>query len=131
VPAILSNPIFETLARAYYTASFLDKSGTIDNAIYAGIQDERINYTRESLVQQLFAKYGVSNTAFQKTYNSFAVNMEVAKAKVLTNAYGITSTPHVIVNCKNNTYLTNLTMTKDAAVLVQTLNYIIAHDKPD
>lgn len=128
IPVAFSH-VYESLARAYFTAEELDKSGKISDAIYYGILTEQKNYARESLLRELFVKNGIDENLFNSTYNSFAINLKVSDAKSLTEAYNIGSTPNIIVNGKTNSYLTNLAMTKDISVLLQTIDFLLKLDR--
>lgn len=118
----------ENLTKAYYTAFELDPSGKIDDAIFKGINEKRINYSRESLLADLFLEYGIPKEKFTKTFNSFAVDRQVKKSIEIVGAYNITATPIIVINGKNKIYLTNLVFTKSIPTLLKTMDFILSKE---
>ena len=59
--------------------------------------------TTDEALQAFFIEQGVSEEDFKNTFNSFAVAMKVNNAKLMTQRYGITGVPTIIVNGKYNT----------------------------
>ena len=51
-------------------------------------------------VAKFYAKYGVKAEDFVGTANSFAVNAKIKRADAQVKAYGVDSTPTIIVNGK-------------------------------
>lgn len=119
----------ESLTKAYYVAKELDPSGKIDDAIFAGIHQKRINYSRKSLLQKLFVEYGISKKDFELSWDSFSVARQLHNSIDLVAAYKINATPIIIINGKDKIYLTNLVITKDEETLLKTLNFIIKKEQ--
>lgn len=119
------NRAYKSLAKAYFTAEKLDSTGKIDDAIFDGLHKHRINYSRVDLLEKVFEKNGIKKELFLETYNSFDVAMKVSKANELTEAYNISATPNIIINCAKESYITNLVYTGNVGMLLTTLDFLI------
>lgn len=102
MPAIF-RPQWEIHARAFYTAQLLGVDGKLHEAVFTAIHEygKKLD-TREQLMA-FFEQHGVSQTDFEKTYDSFAVESFVRKARVMQGRYGVRGTPTVIINGKYRT----------------------------
>lgn len=100
------NPLVKLHAQLYYTEEVLAKNGKLENPedFHAAVFDEyhkRSNrMASESVIRDLFARFGVSNEDFDKTWKSFEVAQKVRVAEDLGRRYGITGVPAVVVNGK-------------------------------
>lgn len=103
-------PVFQ---RAFLTARALglvDKThNDVFDAIWAGgplaILDMATRRPKDPMptiedVAAFYAKYGVSAEDFVATANSFAINTQMKRADARIKAYGVDSTPSVVVNGK-------------------------------
>ncbi len=97
------NPTHQIHARIYYTAQVLGKIEEMHAAVFREIHLEKNMLTKEEEIQKLFARFGVSEADFGKTFRSFAVEGQLNRAKELTERYQVRSVPLVIVNGKYNT----------------------------
>jgi len=102
MPAIVGPP-WELLAKAFYTAEFLGVMDTMHLALFDYLHKDKKKIINEAELQAFFVEQGVSKEDFRNTYTSFAVAMKVNNAKLMTQRYGITGVPTVIVNGKYNT----------------------------
>jgi len=102
MPAIIGPP-WELLAKAFYTAEFLGVMDKIHPALFDALHKDKKKITNEAAVQSFFIEQGVSKEDFRNTYTSFAVAMKVNNARLMTQRYGITGVPTIIVNGKYNT----------------------------
>ena len=102
MPAIIGPP-WELLAKAFYTAEFLDVQDKIHIALFEAIHNDKKKFNDEAAVQALFVAQGVSEQDFRNTFNSFAVSVKVNNAKLMTKRYAISGVPTIIVNGKYNT----------------------------
>ena len=102
MPAIVGPP-WELLAKAFYTAEFLGVMDTMHPALFDYLHKDKKKITNEAAVQSFFIEQGVSKEDFRNTYTSFAVAMKVNNARLMTQRYGITGVPTIIVNGKYNT----------------------------
>lgn len=100
------NPLVKLHAQLYYTEEVLVKNGkiaepeTFRNAVFAEYHRRGNRLASIDSIQQLFAKHGVSEDDFTKTWGSFEVSQKVRVADDLQRRYGITGVPAVVVNGK-------------------------------
>lgn len=102
MPAIIGPP-WELLAKAYYTAEFLDVMDTVHYALFDAIHKDKKKVVDEAAVQAIFEAQGVSAEDFRNTFNSFAVAVKVNNARMMTKRYAISGVPTIIINGKYNT----------------------------
>ncbi|HET7130825.1 MAG TPA: thiol:disulfide interchange protein DsbA/DsbL [Gammaproteobacteria bacterium] len=91
-------------ARAFYTAEMLGKSEVIDEPFFKAFHEEHNYLDTEPKLAEFFAKFGVDQATFDKTFHSFGVDAKLSRAKDLVGRYEVTGTPAIVVNGK---YLTN------------------------
>ncbi|HKK14346.1 MAG TPA: thiol:disulfide interchange protein DsbA/DsbL [Gammaproteobacteria bacterium] len=98
IPAILGSR-WAPLARAFYTEKLLGVFDKTHQALFDAIhKDRRLKLLRdEGALADFFAQHGVSKDKFRSTYNSFAVDMDVRRARDLTQRYGIDGVPSMAV----------------------------------
>ena len=129
-------PLFQ---RAYYTAQALglDNPTTHDamfKAIWTpggplntytglGTAQPRVKHNLPTLadVARFYAKYGVDPKTFEATAESFAVNARMKRADQLIKAYGVDSTPTIVVN---GTYRLNVASAGGLAQTQQLVHYL-------
>ena len=87
-------------ARAYYTAKLLNVVEQIHRPLFEAIHQKNKKLdTRESL-REFFVAHGVDGKAFDKTFESFAVETMLRKSVLMQGRYGVRGTPSLIVNGK-------------------------------
>ena len=88
-------------AKIFYVAEALNVFDKIHIALFQAIHEKKRNLSTEQEFAQFFNEVaGVSKENFTKAFNSFAVDMKIRNALRLTQAYGISSVPVLIVNGK-------------------------------
>jgi len=102
MPAMLG-PRWELLARAYYTAEILDVLDKVHTPLFETIHEKRKSFRNEADLQKFFAEYGVDEETFRNTYRSFAVVTKVNRSRQLTQRYGVTGVPAIVVNGRYRT----------------------------
>lgn len=90
----------EVMSRAYATAQQLDVIDKIEPAIFSAIHEKRQNFTGKNDIRQLFIANGVSGKDFDKAWNSFVVNSQVANMHRETENAKIQGVPALLVNGK-------------------------------
>jgi protein dithiol oxidoreductase (disulfide-forming) len=105
-------PLFQ---RAYFAAKALGvadktsdamfdavwKSGELSNRDLATDQPKpQSQWPTIEDIAKFYAKYGVDPKEFVAVANSFSVNTQIKRAEDMTKAYGVDSTPTIIVNGK-------------------------------
>ena len=69
-----------------------------------------------------FHEHGVSNEDFKNTFNSFAVDSKVRRARLMTRRYQIPGTPTVVINGK---YITGPGMAKGFDNMIKVIDYLV------
>ena len=87
-------------ARAYYTASLLGVTDRMHRPLFEEIHEHRRPTDHKEALAAFFERNGVERSAFEQTYDSFAVESLVRKSVLMQQRYGVTGTPSVIVNGK-------------------------------
>ena len=94
------NGLMEVHAQVYYTAEAMDALDVVHEHVFNAINIEGNRLQNEGQIGALFAKYGINEDEFVKSFNSFSVRTKVNQAKQRMQAYEIRSTPNMIVNGK-------------------------------
>lgn len=125
VPAVF-NPTWALHARAFYTAKSL---GLFDNgklefhdAMFDEIHKKKTHLHKKKDIQRIFSKFGISKEDFENTFDSFAVNTKVNRAKTLSKRYQLDGVPTLIVNGK---YRTDGPMAGGRKGMIKVLNFLI------
>ena len=111
VPAMWNN-VLRTHAQLYYTEEVLGRNGVIKDtagfreAVFQEYHRRGNRLLSEESIQRLFARYGVSEEDFRKTWGSFEVAQKLRIAQDLAARYGISHVPMIVVNGKFRTDVT-------------------------
>ena len=125
MPVIFTNPKWELHAKAYYTAEALGVLDKIHRPLFDAIHAQNRDLGTEAALMAFFAQHGVSNEDFQRTFNSFSVRTKTNQAKTMTDRYGISGVPAVIVNGKYRTDGISAGTLENALAVV---NYLINNE---
>jgi thiol:disulfide interchange protein DsbA len=87
-------------ARAYYTALLLNVVERVHRPLFEAIHEQKNPMNTPELLRALFVAHGVDGTAFDKTFDSFAVETMLRKSVLMQGRYGVRGTPSMIVNGK-------------------------------
>jgi len=113
-------------ARAYYTAQTLGKTHEIEGPLFDEFHLKQNYLDTEPKLAAFFARFGVDETTFHNTFESFAVDAEVVRAADLVKRYRVPSTPTVVVNGK---YLTNGSMAGSYVRWFAIIDALIAQER--
>ncbi len=103
IPATWNNQV-AIHAQIYYTYEVLAGNGIIVDgeafhaAVFDEIQTRRNNLLREETIMRFFARFGVEESEFGRTWNSFEVAQKLQIARDLTRRYRAASVPAIVVN---------------------------------
>ncbi len=121
------------LTKALVTAQQLNVEEKVVAAIFNYLQVQRATVTSEKDVRNIFMIQGVDGDAFDKTYNSFAVN---SKAKLMkknqdemAKKRAITGVPAVIVNGKYRINIDKLDRNNFEQDYNDLVKYLVSLDK--
>jgi len=99
VPAILGDS-WAPGARLYYTLEAMGLLDKLGDAAFDAMVNQRINLGNENILLDWVAKKGVDRKAFADTYKSFTVETKVRKAAEMTQEYGFSGVPAIVVGGK-------------------------------
>lgn len=125
LPAIL-NESWAIHARAYYTAEALGVTEKIHMALFDEIHLRKKKMGTEAELADFFQNHGVDRQRFLSTFNSFAINSKVQRAREMTRRYGIDGTPAVVINGK---YRTGPAMTGSFEGLVDVMDFLVKEEE--
>ena len=97
IPAVW-NALGELHARAYYTAEVLGVLDKINAPMFNAIHAEGNHLETPAKLRAFFAQFGVDAKTFDATFESFAVQAKLARAKDLVTRYNIPETPSIVVD---------------------------------
>lgn len=88
--------IWESFARAYYTAETMGILGKTHEALFKAVHVEKSIAAVED-IPAFYATHGIKADEFSATMNSFAVNAKIGRSQQQVPRYGVSSTPTLIV----------------------------------
>ena len=100
------NALVKLHGQLYYTEEVLVRNGVIKDpdgfrdTVFKEYHQRGNRMTTEAAIQKVFARFGVSDADFQRTWNSFEVNQKLRVADDLSRRYSISSVPAIVVNGK-------------------------------
>ena len=97
VPAIF-NPRWEQHARAYYSLELMGELDKGHSLLFSGIHEQGRGLHDLDSMARFFAANDIDETKFRESFNSFAVETKINRAKQLVRQYQITGVPTVIVD---------------------------------
>ncbi len=128
LPAILG-PSWELFARAFFTAELLGVSEQIHKPLFERIHSKRDRkvFTEDGLAD-FFTEFGVDKDKFSSTLHSFAVAAKLNHARLMTQRYGITGVPTLVVDGK---YRTGAGIAGGNEGLISVLNFLITQQQAE
>ena len=120
------NKNMRTHARIYYTAKVLGKQKDMHKDIFDAMHNQRQRLLNAKEIYPLFAKHGISQETFDKTFESFGVNSLIQQADARARSFGITGTPEVIINGK---YRTSSGLTGSQAKMLKVTDFLINKER--
>jgi len=121
IPALLNNS-WAFQARAFYTFEALGMTDQLHAKFFDAIHKERRPFNTADQLAEWAKEYGADPEAVKKTMDSFAVNNKLNFAALMSQKYGITGVPAMIVDGK---YRTNVSMAGSHEELFNVINYLI------
>ena len=100
------NALVRLHAQLYYTEEVLARNGVLQDAsgfreaVFQEYHRRGNRMTSEGAIAKIFARFGVSQEDFDRTWNSFEVNQKLRVADDLARRYVISSVPAIVVNGK-------------------------------
>jgi len=123
LPANFNNPVYTTLARAFYTAEALGVLDAVHTPIFSGIHDRGIDLSRTELLAALFEEMAdVAPDDFTGVFNSFGIGQRTQQARAQGLAYGVRGVPSMIVDGK---YRVDATMVRGFGEMLAVVDYLV------
>lgn len=94
---VVGNPSQEGMARAFYAAQALGKEHAYREALFDAIHKQGMDWQNPATFVQAARQVGLDPARFQAMMNSFSVAAKVNQARQLTEEYGVTGVPSLIV----------------------------------
>jgi len=121
MPAIFRDS-WEPLARAFYVAKALGVLERIHEPLFNAIHIKRKKTYSKEAIRAFFVSQGISAADFDKTYNSFQVANQIARARDLGKRFKIQGVPSFVVDGQ---WRTNGTMAGGLENIPDVLNTLI------
>lgn len=116
---------WEPHARAFYTAQIMGVTEKVHRPLFNAIHQEKRTVDNEEKLRDFYGEQGVNKEEFTKTYNSFAVETRVGRAKMMVGRYGVDGVPSVIVNGK---YRVSARTAGGNAEMLKVIDYLVAKE---
>lgn len=94
---VVASPAGEPMARAFYAAQMLGKEWPYREALFNAIHKQFQDWRNPQTLLNAAQKAGIDRKRFEAMMNSFTVQSKVNRARQLTEAYGVTGVPTIIV----------------------------------
>jgi len=121
IPALL-NQSWAFHARAFFTFEALGLTDQLHIKFFDAIHKDRKPFNTVEQLAEWAASHGADPAAITETMDSFAVNNKLNFASVMSQKYGITGVPAIIVDGK---YRTNVTMAGSHEELFNLINFLV------
>ena len=121
------NPLWQLLARAYYAAEALGVTDAVHIPLFEAIHVHRMDIRDEALLARIFNRHAsVEAEAFEKAYESFAVDTQVRQADARSRAYRVTGVPTLVVAGK---YRVETSVTGSQEALLDVVDHLIGMER--
>ncbi|MEH6627602.1 MAG: thiol:disulfide interchange protein DsbA/DsbL [Motiliproteus sp.] len=125
IPVVFSAKQVE-FAKAYYVAKTLGVEKQAHPALFNLIHRQRKWINNKAELAAFFANYDVDDAAFNKAYDSFAINTQLSSGKKKAKAYQISGVPSLVVNGK---YLVTAATAGSQRNMLKVVDYLIEKEK--
>lgn len=125
------NDLVKLHAQLYYTEEILVRNGKIENAeefrnaVFEEYHRRGNRLLNVQAIFKLFARFGVTQQDFDKTWKSFEVSQKLRVASDLARRYSISSVPAIVVNGK---YRTGASEAGGYPTLIEVIDELIARE---
>lgn len=94
------NPMWEQGARAYYVSEALGVRKRTHLPLFHVNFSGKQQVLQKEAFAKFFTQYGIPESKFNSTYDSFAISAKIAESNQLAQKYQLTGVPAVVVNGK-------------------------------
>ncbi len=129
IPATL-NPSWAFHAKAIFTAQMLDPKDEkhLIEKLFKEYHEKNNRFNNPDLVKAFFIEQGFSETQFNNTFNSMALNAAMSNAKTVGKDSQANSVPTLIINGK---YRTGVSMAGNPEKLIQIINMLVEKERKE
>ena len=113
---------WEPFARFYYASEALGILDQAHPAIFKAIHTERQRLRSDEDLGAFVSQFGVSADDYATAARSFAVDTKIRRSTTMSQRYGVTGTPSVIINGK---YRVTAKMAGGHAELIEVIEYLV------
>lgn len=126
IPAIFNSNQWRLHARAYYTAEVLGIGDKIHTPMFNALHQQKRQLNTEQQLATFFAEFGIEQKKFLDTFKSFAVDVKVNRAERLTQRYGISGVPSMVVAGK---FRTDAPMAQSYQGMLNVVDQLVAQER--
>lgn len=126
IPAIFNSNQWRLHARAYYTAEVLGIVDKIHTPMFNALHQQKRLLNTEQQLAAFFGEFGVDEKKFLDTFKSFAVDVKVNRAERLTQRYGISGVPAMVVAGK---FRTDGPMAQSFQGMLNVVDHLVAQER--
>ncbi len=123
---VLFNPQFRALAQGFYTAQALKIVDKSHSAMFKALHTDGKPMWQAADMARFYAGYGVSESDFTRTMDSFGVRASMQRSDKLTKDFQITGVPAIVVNGK---YVVDGRMAGSNAGMLQVADFLIRKER--
>jgi len=98
VPVTFGRAAWSNLARLFYALELDGSLAQLDQAIFDAVTQQRVNLYTEKTILKWVEQQGLDADELAKTFNSFAVEVALGRAKDLEERMGVDAVPRIIVD---------------------------------
>jgi len=100
IPVVFGRGTWELYARGYVTAEMMGIAEEAHGELMDDLWKEKKIYRNMDQLAGFYSNFGVTADEFEATSQSFAVDASLRRGQTLTQTYGVSGTPSMIVNGK-------------------------------
>jgi protein dithiol oxidoreductase (disulfide-forming) len=126
LPAVF-NQDWAYLAKAFYAAEALGVTEQVHAALFQAVHVRNTNILDPARLARIFEEHGgVSQEAFERTFNSMGVDTRVRQADAQTRMFRVSGTPTMVVNGK---YRIDGNMAGSNAAMLDVVDFLLQKDR--
>jgi len=116
---------WEPFARAYYTAEAMGILDATHQPMFDALHKQHTRFRSMDDIADFYTAFDVTKEQFLSTAQSFAVDMKLRQSNKLSQDFGVTGTPTLVINGK---YRISASQAVNQAQMIEVANYLIARE---
>lgn len=127
IPATWGNEALKRLGQLYYTIDRTNAIETLNSAVFAAVQDQRLPlYERDGVEKWITGFDKINAKEFMETYDSFGVQSMVSRSEQAMKDYDVKLVPMLVVNGK---YFTSPSQAGGQQGALEVVDQLIAKER--